>query len=66
MPLDTGRAPLTFRLLGALFVSGLGPSACLGAGVCVWHASGRPMGVPGLSVLLSPQRSPAECRHLIG
>ena len=66
MPLDTGRAPLTCRLLGGLFVSGQGRSACLGACVCVWHASGRPVGVPGLSVLLSPQRSPADCRHLIG
>ena len=66
MPLDTVPAPLTCRLLGGLFVSGQGRSACLAAGVCVWHASGCPMGVPGWSVVLSPQRSLEDRRHLIG
>jgi len=66
MPLDTGPAPLTCRFLGGCFVSGQDRSACLGAGVCVWNVSGCPMSVSGWSVLLWPQRSLKDRRHLIG
>jgi len=66
MPLDTVTAALTWRQLGGLFVSGQGRSACLAAGVCVWHASGYLVGVSGWSAVLSPQRSLEDRRHLIG